>query len=216
MKISYQIIISALLIALPILIKSQNIQGVLILGGNLSQVDGDEVYGFKKPGLNVGAGASLPFGAKKKWAFNIETTYQQKGAFEKLPLEASDSLKLPYYDLRLHYAEIPIFVTFKDKNGLTFGSGLSYGRLTGIKEIEHGIDKRWDITNQPYKRSDFSIFCDLRFRLYKKIYFNFRYTYSVESIRTRTYQNQASTWSRDQYNNNLIFRLLFIFNEKSE
>jgi len=56
----------------------QRIKGALIAGMNVSQVDGDEIYGFKKVGLNAGASATLPIG---KWfTFTIETLYSQKGS----------------------------------------------------------------------------------------------------------------------------------------
>lgn len=215
MKFKIQIIIVILCVITFKATKSQNIQGILIGGMNLTQVDGDEVYGYKKTGLNAGVGAALPFGKKKQWAFNIETTFSQKGAFEKYPLEAYDSMKLPYYNLRLNYAEIPAYITYKDKNGMTFGAGISISQLTGIKEIEHGKNKSWTMTNQPYDRFDFDILVDVRFRIYSKLYFNFRYAYSIDKIRTRDFQTLTSTWKRDQFNNVLTFRLLFLFNERS-
>ena len=45
-------------------LKAQVIKGALIAGFNMTQVDGDEVYGFKKIGFNVGAAAIIP--VKKK------------------------------------------------------------------------------------------------------------------------------------------------------
>lgn len=215
MKRNIHIATFILFIIIGIAAKGQNIQGLLIGGMNLSQVDGDEVYGFKKAGLNLGVGAALPFGEKKRWAFNIETCFSQKGAFEKYPNEAYDSMKLPYYNLRLHYAEIPAYISYKDKNGLTFGAGFSLARLTGMKEIEHGKTKDWSMTNQPYDRFDYNIFADVRFKIYGKLYFNFRYSYSIDKIRTRNFQTLTSSWKREQFNNNLTFRLLFLFNEKN-
>jgi hypothetical protein len=59
-------------------LSAQRIKGAVIAGMNLSQVDGDEVYGYNKVGLNAGASAILPVG---KWfSFSIETVYSQKGS----------------------------------------------------------------------------------------------------------------------------------------
>ena len=58
-------------------LSAQIIKGEVISGVNLSQVDGDMFYGFKKFGLNVGVGAMIPFG--KNWDVSFEILYNQKG-----------------------------------------------------------------------------------------------------------------------------------------
>ena len=56
---------------------------------------------------------------------------------------------------------------------------------------------------------------DLRFRIYKKLKFNIRYAYSLAKIRTRTFEDfQGQTWTRDQFNNLITFRLVYMINEK--
>ena len=57
----------AFLVAAPSLLHAHIIKGELFAGGNLCQVDGDECYGFKKLGLNAGAGALIPF---TSWIYN--------------------------------------------------------------------------------------------------------------------------------------------------
>ncbi|MCF8331934.1 MAG: hypothetical protein K9H84_05735, partial [Bacteroidales bacterium] len=58
---------------------AQVIKGAAILGTNLSQVDGDEIYGFHKFGLNVGASAIIPI--DDRWSVSLETLYSEKGSF---------------------------------------------------------------------------------------------------------------------------------------
>ena len=60
------IIIATILIMCGITstVSGQIIKGEAIVGFNLTQVEGDEVHGFRKPGLHIGAGALIPF--KKK------------------------------------------------------------------------------------------------------------------------------------------------------
>lgn len=43
---------------------SQQFIGIANLGFNLSQVDGDEIYGFRKFGVNVGPSVMYSFGQK--------------------------------------------------------------------------------------------------------------------------------------------------------
>jgi len=61
----------------------REIKGVVIAGMNLSQVDGDEVYGFKKMGACVGVGGILPL--PKRFSLSLEILYDEKGAYQKLP-----------------------------------------------------------------------------------------------------------------------------------
>lgn len=191
---------------------AQSIRGELIGGFNLAQVDGDEVVGYRKPGFNAGVGAAIPIGGN--WFLSFETIFNEKGAYRKYPNQYIDSLGLPYYNLRLTYADIPFLLHYNDKDKLTFGAGFSYGRLVHMKEIEHGEDVGWTTAYGPYDRSDWNILVDLRFRIWWKLHFNFRYAYSIDKIRTRNYQSGVQTWTREQYNNLLSFRILFMFNDQ--
>lgn len=192
--------------------KAQAFLGALAFGGNLTQVDGDEMFGFKKIGFNVGVSAIYPF--TDKWSMSIEASFAQKGSFQKYPPEDLGK-PLPYYDLRLNYLDVPVLVHFTDKGFLNVGLGLSWGRLVGIKEVEWGETVHSSTTNSPYSDSDINGIVSLQFPIYKRFKFNFRYSYSFAKIRTRSYSNiSGDTWTRDQYNNILTFRLIYVFNEK--
>ena len=199
----------------------QRIQGAAIVGLNLSQVDGDEVYGFKKPGLNTGLGALVPF--KKNFLFNIEVLYNQKGAKEGKQYTSlvTDSTgksteKTGQYDLNLDYLEVPLLFLYNDRDRIIAGAGFSYGRLVNVKEYEHGEKVETTTLNGgPYSRNDYNVLVDVRFKVYKKIKLNLRYAYSMSKIRTREFTNLlGDSWERKQYNNLLSFRLIYMFNEK--
>lgn len=207
-----------LLILLFISIVSSNadaqvIKGAVIGGFNLSQVDGDEVFGYKRMGMNVGASAIIPF--RERWAVCLETVFSQKGAFQKEQYYDSSRAFTGEYDLRLNYAEVPVLLQYNDKGGLTFGAGLSWGRLVGSKEIEHGgLHKPYSDT-VPFNNNDFNVLADFRFRVWKRLKFNLRYSYSFTNIRKREYTNLAGqSWIRKQFNNTLSFRLVYVFNER--
>jgi hypothetical protein len=191
---------------------SQIIKGVGILGFNATQVDGDEVFGYHKYGWNVGASAVVPL--NKHWMIGIENIYNQKGSFQRI--QFSDSAHNGSYRLNLDYVEVPLLLFFEDKETMIFGAGFSWGRLIGVKEYENG--NRVDSTtllNGPYDRNDWNLLVDVRFRLYKRLKFNFRYAYSFDKIRERHYSNYyQGEWDRKQYNNALTFRLLYYINEK--
>jgi hypothetical protein len=208
------------------LVFAQQIKGEVIAGLNLSQVDGDEIYGFHKAGLNAGLGAVVPLG--KNFSFSIETLYNQKGSHQGQQYE--DSVTNPNtgktefwtgeYKLKLDYLEVPVLFHFTDKNIISAGFGFSYGRLVNVKEYEHGrqVDTT-TLNGGPYDRNDYNVLVDLNFRIHKKIpkfRMNIRYAYSMSKIRTRDFYNKfyEYTGTRDQYNNLFSLRLIYVFNEK--
>jgi len=200
-------------------LKAQIIKGEAIVGLNLTQVDGDEVFGFHKFGANLGAGVMIPFGKKGKWDVSIETLFTQKGSSQKP--RYNDSLSngeviTGEYKLRLNYVEVPVLVMFTDKELISVGAGFSWGRLVGAKEWEHG--QRIDSTtwnSGTYKPNDFSILGDIRIRLWQALKLNLRYQYSLVKIRTREFEDLAgNTWTRHQFNNVITMRLIYVFNEK--
>ena len=212
MKTHKKIFILFILAIISIPSFSQSIKGAVLFGTNISQVDGDEVFGFKHYGFNVGASAIMPLG-ESNWSVAIETNYSQKGAYEKYDPAGIDSVH-PYYNLRLDYVEVPVIIQYTDKNIVTFGTGFSWGRLIEFNEIEHGLKVQWDNTYGPYDRNDVNWLADLRFRVYNRFHFNIRYSYSLSKIRTRTYIKPSGTvWDRRQYNNIITFRLVYVFNE---
>jgi hypothetical protein len=194
-------------------VQAQVIQGAIAFGGNLSQVDGDEVVGFRKIGFNTAAIAIIPI--KEKWSLSLEASFSQKGAYQKYPREDDPTKSLPYYNLRLNYAEVPVIIHFTDKEFLTIGLGLSYGRLVGVKEHEWNIQTPVTLDGGEYYRGDINGLVDVRIPIYKRLQFNFRYAYSFAKIRKRTYTSiSGDSWTRNQYNNILTFRIYYIFNER--
>ncbi|MDP4282617.1 MAG: hypothetical protein Q8867_10790, partial [Bacteroidota bacterium] len=56
---------------------SQHFLGAVSAGINLSQVDGDMVWGFKHVGFNGGPSVMFPFGKDKKWSATMELLFSQ-------------------------------------------------------------------------------------------------------------------------------------------
>ena len=179
---------------------AQRIMGALIGGFNTTNVQGDDVFGFRKFGINAGAAAIVPFG--EKWSFTLEAVYSQKGAFHR---EGGRGMDYRYehdynqYKLQLNYLEVPVLVHFHDKKWLKAGAGFSYGRLVGVKEYEDHVRIATTTLNEgPYDTDA-------------------RYSFSLFKIRTRTYENVRGDEEkiRKQYNQVLSFRLIWVFNEST-
>ncbi len=126
----------AFLMVAPTLLHAQIIKGELFLGGNITQVDGDECYRFRKPGIHAGAGALIPL---TSWLdVGLEVLFNQKGAYKGDSINQHLGLYTGTYKLNLNYAEIPLMVYFTDKDRYSLGVGVSYGRIVGLHEYING------------------------------------------------------------------------------
>lgn len=216
-KITLILLVVVLSTLLP-RVQAQVFRGILIGGFNLSQVDGDEIYGFTKLGANIGAAAMLPF--NKKWSVTLETVFSQKGSRQApiyIDTMPNGTVITGQYSLRLNYVEVPLLLHFTDKEVVSAGAGVSYGRLVGVTEKEHGrLVETTTLQNGPYSRDNWEIIGDIKLPLRKNVKINLRYSYSLRKIRTRDFYNIYGDYikTRDQYNNLITVRLLWIFNEK--
>lgn len=191
----------------------QNIKASVMAGMNLAQLDGDEVYGYSKPGLNLGVQAMAPIG--KSFFLTLETNFNQKGAYQKAQDPSEDLTK--EYDVTLNYVEIPVLLHYNDKDVLTGGIGFAYARLLSADEEEHSGNVEPYTTIKEFNQSDWLGLFDLQFRVYKQFYANLRYSYSIFPVRKRAFESVSSggeTWTRQQYNNTLMLRVAYRINEK--
>ncbi len=106
----------------------------LSLGLNFSQVDGDDLAGFNKLGVNIGPIVHVNF--SPNWSASLELLYSQKGAKTK-----PNANNFNTFLLVMDYAEVPILANYNDKNRLLFQAGLSYGRLINSREEINGIEQ---------------------------------------------------------------------------
>ncbi len=209
---------STLLLLFVFLIHStasgQNIKGTVIVGGNLTQVEGDEIKGWSQFGFTGGLGAIVPF-AGGKWGVNIETLFSQKGSYQKQQFEPDSVTKSSEYRLRLNYFEVPLFITFTDKDVVSFGLGGYYGRLVSAREEEHSGYVEPYIDTVKFNNSDAGFLLDIKVRIWKHLHINVRYTQSLMSIRERIFYPPppSEPFSRNQFNQALILRFVYVFNE---
>jgi hypothetical protein len=227
-KISKNLLLLLLLLfALSPPLFAQRFKGAVMGGMNISQVDGDEVYGYHRVGGQIGLAAILPL---KKWDITLETVFNQKGAVEKQQYEnweynydtnsmlIDSTLYTGAYNLRLNYVEVPLMVHYTDRDRYTVGIGFSYGRLVNYSEIEHGGNVPPYSDTVAFKKNDYCVVADLQIRVWRQLKFNIRFSYSMAPIRERTYYDVIyhlkEPWTRKQYNNMLTFRLVYVFNEK--
>ena len=118
-------------------LNAQIVKGEAFAGLNLSQVDGDECYGYRRIKGQIGAGALIPL---TDWMdVGVEILYNPKGALRNDTLDQDSGHFNGLYDLKLNYAEVPVMIYLTDKQRYTVGLGASYGRLVGFSEKINGV-----------------------------------------------------------------------------
>jgi len=121
-------------------------------GFNLSQVDGDQAFGYKKFGVNVGVGANvgiLPF-----MSVSVEANFNQKGANQKAYIV--DTIRHGAYKININYAEIPVIFYFADKTrNYRLGVGVSYARM--VNEAREDCYRTNDFNHIIYNKNDKTI-----------------------------------------------------------
>jgi hypothetical protein len=155
----------------------------------------------------------------------MELLFSMKGSRQKSEYPANDSVidTVNYYDgykLDLNYVEIPFLVHYTDKKVIAAGVGFSYGQRVGYKELEdHNNLSGWQEmdSSSTYTNYDLSVLADVRIRVWKRLWLNGRFSYSMLPIRTRVFSVPATptdlVWTRKQYNNVITLRLTYVFNE---
>lgn len=179
----------------------------LITGGiNLTQVDGDNFRGYYKYGVNVGAGVLI--GLKDNFRLGMEILYTQKGSHGNVMKESGNiGVFITKYDLKLNYAEVPLQLYYTDKNDNLFGGGFAYGRLANSTEYyETKPVVNIDMNQYPVRKSDWSFMLSSALKLWKGLYFNARFQYSMLPIRTKV---PPGFGRPEQYNHLWTFRLMY-------
>jgi hypothetical protein len=188
--------------------QAQRILGGISLGMNLTQVDGDQFYGFNKVGVTFGPMAIIPFGKDQNWSVSMELLYSQKGSYHR---GSTDST---YYRLNLDYIDVPVMIHFTDKRVISAGIGICYGQLINHKESYLFITP--DSLKTTMKPYDLSAVGEISVRLWHGFWFNARYQYSMLSLRSVTFidpTNNKNIWERKQYNNVISIRLTYVFKQ---
>ncbi len=187
--------------------------GGLTIGTNFSQVDGDNFAGYHRVGLN--AGAILLINLGKPVVLSMELLYAQKGSragLSQLPRLFNDqSGVMTDYKIRLNYAEIPLLINYFDQRKNNFGGGCSIGYLgTSLETYRDGNGAVFetDATYYPFRKYDLNFVLSGSAHIWKGLMVNLRMQYSLISIRNLS---NLRTGRREQYNNVVATRLVYIF-----
>jgi hypothetical protein len=182
--------------------------GGVVVGGNFTQVDGDSYAGYHKLGFNLGPILYAQFAPKI--AGSIEILYSQKGARSTFAQPStSKAFLITKQNINLNYVEIPLQLNYFDKRKSHFGGGISISRLISSKEtIETNPNMNYDQDKYPFKKMDYNFIIGGQLHLWKGLFANLRFQYSLVPIRKDIDREYGRG---EQYNNMWTLRVMYLF-----
>jgi len=154
----------------------------MLLGFNAAQIDGDELRGFDKAGLSLGARFGLVFSPRTE--LSMDLLYSQRGS-QSRPSRDNSTLLNKY---SLHYMEVPFLFHYKEWAAVTtdetafyrleVAGGLAYSRLIRARMQGNPFEGREELLNQ----NDFSYILGFGFHASPVHSFHFRYTDSINFL----------------------------------
>ena len=169
------------------------------LGGNLSQVSGDNLAGFHKLGIN--SGLFVTQSLKDDLSWEMQLNFAQRGS-------RNTSLKdnPTFYRFQLNYADVVLLVR-KPIKFLEVDAGLNIGSLVGFKE-ENYIGNQND--PRTIGRFDFGATMGVTYKLNEKLAFTGRFINSIWRIRKHL-SGATYRWNLGQYNTAVGAQLRYSF-----
>jgi len=157
-------------------LSQQGFRGSAVIGFTASQLDGDNLVGYKK--LGVTSGVKVAYNLAEKLSGNLEILYTQRGSSEKL-FKRSDELELT----ELNYFELPIYLSYADwfiKEDSYFKMhghlGFSYAALVSSK----GNSELY--TFDEFSKNDFSYLIGATYKFTMNWALTIRYTRALNKL----------------------------------
>lgn len=194
-------------------VQAQHIHAYVTSGCALSQIEGDELKGFRKAGFTGGIGALASISTSNRWGLSTEVLFSQRGAFNRTANPYS-------VDIQLNYIDIPLIFHYQDPyGGMLIGLGMNYGRLVQQPRFLGEYTPNYfvpDTTDYNFLYDDFAVVADARFTVWRGLQFNFRWQYSVIPVKrdwafSEYRQGRWHEWTNNCYNLSIIFRLIWQF-----
>lgn len=166
---------------------AQKFGGGAFAGMSASQIDGDDLGGYNKPGINLGAFTYLPMGAHSR--LQMELTFLQKGSREP----ASDTSF--FYLARLNYIEVPLIYSYR-LNDFSFEIGPGLDILASRHIENNGIEEAED---DSFRSFSLTAIAGISWHFSRKMYINFRTNNSITRVRVpdpdlTSHPSRLGTW----------------------
>lgn len=190
--------------------RTQRFRGGLIGGLTVSQIDGDDDFGYHKPGLQAGARAVVLL--NRRWEVSVDLLFAQRGS---QPRFFKDEANPFFFSITQNYLEVPVLIHLKDwfaEDGdgdayhkISLDAGLVYGRLFSAR-INNDFDPR--STALPHlKDNDVAFSLGASFNINRHLGFIFRYMRSFGT----SYDPQPGAWNKGFKGHGLGIAALYLF-----
>lgn len=188
-------------------LRAQRFNGGVMIGGDVSQVDGDTYDGYHKFGYLGGAYVSLQVSPHS--SFQMELEYIQKGSRRNADTVTNGGNT---YLLRLHYIEIPVLYQYTFKKRFYFEAGPAADISIGSVEL---LNNEEPPTTVPLRPVTLTGIFGFGANVTNHLRLNFRYNYSLMSIRNGTANGYRKIFFEvGQYNNVMSLSVLWDFKVK--
>ncbi len=159
---------------------SQSFNAGMQGGMSATQVTGDGLGGFDKPGLFAGFMVNYPISDRAD--IQLEMNFIQKGSRGNAKPTAGN---YDSYLLRLNYVELPLMVRFELKKPLRIELGLQFAYLINAREFDLYGEVSPDPSIPYFHDLDFSGFGGLNYQIKDHWAISLRYAYSIIAIRPK-------------------------------
>jgi len=186
--------IAFLLLFLGFGARAQTFEGAVLIGVNLSQIDGDLLAGYNQPGLN--AGARVTINLSERWKTSMGIQFAQGGS----SYSKGDPVNALYDNIRLNMVEVPLLAHFTEWR-FRLSGGVYYSRLINYSasDVTGG-----DLTDDtPLRDNVLSLALGTSYFFNDNWGLDFMWTKSVTNLQANPDANTFIT-------RNLSFRLIFI------
>lgn len=199
-----------LLFLLPLIAQAQLFKGGIVAGANFSQVEGDDVSGYKHLGYNVGFMVDTYI--KEKMSITFEILYTIKGSDTGSKFTLDGRL----FRNTFRYVEVPVLYRYHDDGGMSFGAGLSFSNLISATHYEDGLetegyfDSVAPLFSPAPRKMDYGFVVDFSYRFSPQFWISARGTVSTLTFYDRFSFNRGFPvgWR----NNAIYLRSVFVFN----
>jgi hypothetical protein len=174
-----------------------------IFGGILgSQVDGDRLSGFNKPGGTFGILISRNI--SKAGYIQTEFEFIQKGSRKVAHPDQGD---INSYEIKLNYIEFPVLFKYSIKNKFIPEAGLGFAYLINSAEI---IDEYSQTPVPEFNSFEYSYIFGFNYKVFDKFCLNIRFSQSILPIR-KLIGDKTIYFDGAQYNKLLSFSIYYYF-----
>jgi hypothetical protein len=178
----------------------QRFHGGPMAGLVVSQLDGDGLGGYNKPGIRAGGWVNTDI--SKLTTLQLELQYIQKGSkISEQELKSGD-----YYHSRLNYLQLSFLGKYELMSKLKGEAGIAGGYLFNPLEDTDGAGFIEPL--EPFYNYELSLIIGLSYQLSERFTGDIRLNYSALPIRKHP-GDQKHLLNRGQYNNALSFSLYY-------